>query len=123
MSIGRNLAAVILSLTSIAAADCARSPPDQYTVRGEVLLDGTQDLGQFGRMYRIVVQTKADIVSYPVLASDEEIAQLNQRFVSRAERGTNGDYVAINPKSNVFSTNEVVLLPENLKKLSSPDSL
>ena len=107
-----------IGLTLVAGAYATyKTLNDPYTIKGELAQDYIQNLGSFGELYRIVVQTDKGLISYPILGEPNEIRDLERNLVSRGESPTHkGDTIAINPKSSVFSLDEVILLPENIKK-------
>ena len=91
----------------------------KYSVRGELLDDKIQSTA-IGLFYRVNMQTEDGIVSYPILASEEGLSQLEAEFNGRyeGEGRERGNVLAINQVSNVISLDEVVLLPKNIRKLT-----
>ena len=90
---------------------------DKFTLKGELIKDYVHKMQPEGNVYRIVVQNSEGIVTYPVIGDSAELARLERYFVSREDNGVKGDSIAINPESVIFSLDEVILLPENIKKI------
>ena len=82
-------------------------------IMGEVTRDFIQET-PMGRLYRIFVETDNEEVTYPVLASPQELVSLVDNYMSREDTGKRGDIIAINPKSIIISLDERVLLPSDI---------
>ncbi len=112
----------------LALASCGKDEADTgkasdenaaFSVRGELLKDGRQDIPSFGPVYRIFIRTEKGVVTYPFLASENEISEMSKRYVSREDSGTEGNYIGVNPNTNMFTLDEVMLSPENIRLIRS----
>lgn len=88
---------------------------DPFTIHGE-LIDAYKQETNMGDLYRIVVDTDKGRVTYPIIASPDEMKVLDEMFTTSTESGAKGDRIAVNPTSYIFSLDEVILTPENIKK-------
>jgi hypothetical protein len=86
---------------------------DEFTVRGELVKDGIQRTA-IGDFYRPFVETEDGIVTFPIMGTEEELSDLDRKFVSRQEAGGRGAIVGFNPESNVFSLDEIVLTSDKM---------
>lgn len=91
--------------------------PDPYTIRGELVRDYVQDLGSWGKLYRMEIEHNGELLRVPVIASEEKIRELERDLVSREERGTQGDIVGLNPNTHVTSLDEAIYTPRHVKKI------
>ncbi len=94
---------------------------EKYSLQGELVEDYVQNEGNGWNFYRIFVKTDSGIVTYPIIGDSLELVNLERQFKSREEailEGINrGDMIGINPKSNIFSLQETILTPDDIKKL------
>jgi hypothetical protein len=105
-----------LALIGLTLSGC-QNDNRKYPVQGELMEDYIQDQGRGWKFYRVIVKTNNGMVTYPFIGDLEELKRLEQNFQSRKETGTKGDMVGINPVTNVFSLDEIVLTPNKIKKL------
>ena len=107
---------VTLALMGLSLIGC-QSDNKKYPVQGELIEDYIQNQEGGWRFYRVIVKTNNGIVTYPIIGDSVELTKLEQNFQSRKETGTKGDMVGINPVTNVFSLDEIILTPNKIKKL------
>lgn len=88
-----------------------------FPIQGELIRDGVYSVGPYD-FYGVIINLDGrGMATYPILGSIEELRELDERFTSREESGTKGDRIGINPKTNIFSLDGIVLPARNLKKL------
>ena len=85
-------------------------------IRGELVSDYVYDT-PIGKFYRIELNTPYGRLSYPVLCDDEELIFLPDNYTSREDNSAGGDILSIDPDTNVFSLDESILLPKNIKRV------
>lgn len=91
--------------------------PDPYKIKGELVRDYVQDLGSWGKLYRMEIEHNGELLRVPVVASEEKIRAMERDLVSREERGTQGDQIGINPNTHVTSLDEAIYTPRHVKKI------
>jgi len=84
-------------------------------LQGELLRDYIQNEGTNNELYRINFHTTQGAGTFPVLGTPRELRALEGKFISREESGLQGDILSIDPNSNVFSLDEIILLPKHIK--------
>jgi len=103
--------------------DVPEDPVSENKIQGELLYDGSQET-PMGPFYRIVVAPFDDpykTVSFPVLASPEEIRSLDNIYLSRSESDSMGDFVELDLNTGILSLDELVLTSGHIKKIDRPE--
>lgn len=94
-----------VSLGMLTLNSCSKN----YPIQGYIVADTTQHIGNY-HFYRPWVNIAGGQVNYAILGDSTTVEELDRTY-------NVGDFVGIDPNTNIISLNEVILLPQNIEKI------